>query len=85
MGSLVQLDLFPDNEQLSFNFEPTMQKLGPSFTISENNRTADVYNRGTHFTIELYHNRVWQTVQTTDTEEEARKLSNEYVKAKSTI
>jgi|LakMenE18May11ns_1017448.scaffolds.fasta_scaffold9050555_2 hypothetical protein len=40
MGSLVQLDLFPDNEQLSFNFEQTMQKLGPSFTVTTNNLTA---------------------------------------------
>lgn len=79
MGSLVQLDLFPDNEQLSFNFEPTMQKLGPSFTITADNRTADIYDRGTHYTIECYENRIWKTVMTTLTEEEARLLSNKFV------
>ena len=57
-----------------------MTTLGPKFTVNENNRHADVYDRRTHYTIECYNNRVWQAVRTATTEEEARTISNEYVK-----
>lgn len=56
-----------------------MKTLGPKFSITENNRHADVYDRGSHYTIECYKDRIWQSVMTTMTEEEAITLSNNFV------
>ena len=78
---MVQQNLFytPLTEQIPLDLNMTTQKIGPKFSMVENNRQADAYDRGTHFTIELYENRIWQTVRTAATEEEARTLSNNFV------
>ncbi len=48
------------------------------YTISNNNKTADIYSRRTHYTIECYNSRIWQTVKIAKTLEEAKKIAQEY-------
>jgi|LakMenEpi03Aug12_release.lakeMendotaPanAssembly.Ray.scaffolds.fasta_scaffold6847757_1 hypothetical protein len=48
------------------------------YTISNNNKTADIYSRRTHYTIECYNNRIWQTVKIAKTLEEAKTIAKQY-------
>jgi len=51
----------------------------PDFVISNDFRTADIYDRHTHFTIELYQNKLWQTVKVARSLDEAKILAEKYV------
>jgi hypothetical protein len=51
----------------------------PDYTVRNNNRTADIYNRGQHYTIEHYENGTWRQVKIARTLEEAKLMAERYV------
>ena len=51
----------------------------PELVVSNNNRTADIYDRRSHYTIEQYQNGLWQTVKIARTLDEAKLLAENYV------
>jgi hypothetical protein len=51
----------------------------PDFIVENGNKTADIYDRKTHFTIEHYENGTWRMVKTARTLEEAKLMAENYV------
>jgi hypothetical protein len=51
----------------------------PELVIENGNRTADIYNRGTHYTIEHYENGTWRMVKTAKDIAEAKLMAEHFV------
>ena len=51
----------------------------PELVIQNGNKTADIYNRGNHYTIEHYENGTWRMVKTATTIEEAKLIAERFV------
>jgi hypothetical protein len=51
----------------------------PDFIVENGSRTADIFNRHTHYTIEHYENGTWRMVKTAKTLEEAKLIAERYV------
>ena len=51
----------------------------PELVVENGNRTADIYNRGTHYTIEHYENGTWRMVKTARDIEEAKLMAEHFV------
>ena len=47
----------------------------PELVIQNGNKTADIYNRGNHYTIEHYENGTWRMVKTARDIEEAKLMA----------
>ena len=51
----------------------------PELVLQNGSKTADIFNRGMHFTIEHYENGQWRMVKTARTFDEARLIAERYV------
>lgn len=51
----------------------------PELIVENGNRTADIFNRRTHYTIEHYEGGVWRMVKTATTLQEATLIAEQYV------
>jgi hypothetical protein len=51
----------------------------PELIVENGNRTADIFNRHTHYTIEHYENGLWRMVKTAKTLEEAKLMAEHFV------
>ena len=51
----------------------------PELIVENGNRTADIYNRGTHYTIEHYENGTWRMVKTAKDIAEAKLMAEHFV------
>ena len=51
----------------------------PELVVENGNKTADIFNRGTHYTIEQYENGTWRMVKIANSIEEAKLIAERYV------
>lgn len=51
----------------------------PDLILENNNRTVDIFNRQTHYTLEHYENGTWRMVKTAKTIEEAKLMAERYI------
>jgi hypothetical protein len=51
----------------------------PDLTIRNESRTVDVYNRGSHYSLEHYENGTWRQVRIAKTLDEAKVMAERYV------
>lgn len=51
----------------------------PDLTISNDNKTVDIYNRGRHYSLEYYEDGVWRQVRIATTIEEAKFMAEYHV------
>jgi hypothetical protein len=51
----------------------------PELILENNNKSVDIYNRHTHFTLECFENGTWRMVKTAKTIEEAKLMAERYV------
>jgi hypothetical protein len=50
----------------------------PELIVENNNKTVDIFNRKTHYTLEHYENGQWRMVRTAKTIEEAKLMAEYY-------
>ena len=51
----------------------------PELVIENGNRSVDIYNRGTHYTMEHYENGTWRMVRTARDLNEAKVMAESFV------
>jgi hypothetical protein len=51
----------------------------PDLVVQNGNKTVDIYNRLTHYTMEYYVNGTWQMVKTARTLDEAKVIAEGFV------